>query len=122
MEEVEDIVEVAISGVLLERCLQFGKARNAVLVFDHGLAVEERRLGGQVRNRLGEVRKFFGPVETLARQQPDLAVIEPRLQPVAIELDFVHPARVAGWPILQGRQRGWDEVRQWRAVALGLGR
>jgi hypothetical protein len=52
-----------------------------------GLARPERRYG------LGDRRVFVRPVEPGARQQPDRAMVETCMQPVAVEFDFMQPDR-----------------------------
>ena len=92
MEKIEDVIDEALALPCLQRRLQLGKTRNAFLVLDHDLAVDQRRLRGQLGDGGGDVRKFFGPIETLAGEQTDLAVVEPSLDAITVELDLVHPA------------------------------
>src|SRR5262249_44757939 len=72
-----------------------------------------------------------GPIEALAREQLDLAMVEPGLDAVAVELDLVHPALPARRRRTQGGERRRHERGQARAVegfvsavlaALGLDR
>ena len=66
---------------------------------------------GSLAIAVGDGREFCRPVEALAREQLDLAVVEPRLQAVAVEFDLVHPvaARRApcrpAWPGTARRKR-----------------
>ena len=75
----------------LRSCCSNEKLRDAVGIFGHQFAVDQSRLGRQLGDRVGDAREFCGPVEALAGQQLDLAVVEPRLQAVAVELDLVDP-------------------------------
>ena len=59
---------------------------------------------------------LLGPIETLAREQTDLAVVEPGLDAIAVELDLVHPALAARRRRAQGGERRRHEIRQRRAV------
>ena len=48
--------------------------------------------------------ELFGPVQPLARVQRDLAVLDPQLHAVAVELDLVAPA-VANWAAARPRRK-----------------
>src|SRR6266481_7034357 len=92
MEKIEDIINKARALPCLQRCLQLGKTRNAFLVLDYDLAVDQRRMRRQLGNGGGDVRKFFAPFEALAGEQADIAVVEASLDAVTVELDLVRPA------------------------------
>src|SRR6516225_11411545 len=79
MEKIEDIVNEALALPCLQRGLQLGKIRNAFLVLDHDLAVDQRRMRGQLGNGGGDVGKFLAPIEALAGEQADIAMVEPSL-------------------------------------------
>src|SRR5262249_47289966 len=66
-----------------------------------------------------DIGKPRGPVEGLAGQQFDLAVVEPRLHAITVELDLMHPAGAAWHFIVQRPQRWRYEVGQ-RGVARAL--
>src|SRR5262249_36569222 len=85
MKKIEDVIDEAFALPLLERRLQLRKIGNSVFIFDDNLAIDERRACGKLGNRGCDVREFFGPVETLAGEQPHLAAVEPGLGAVAVE-------------------------------------
>src|SRR5262245_13201702 len=115
MDKIEDIIDKALALARLQRSLQLGKTRNAFLVLDHDLAVDQRRARRQPGNGGGDVWKFFAPIEALASEQADFAAVEPSLDAVAVELDLVRPARAARGRRAQGCKRRRHEVRQSRA-------
>jgi hypothetical protein len=78
-------------AAFLEILLQQREAGNAVAALGDDFAVDEGGLGAEPGDRVGDGRKFSGPVEPFARQQLDLAAIEPRLDAIAVELDLMDP-------------------------------
>ncbi|MHC2386025.1 hypothetical protein ACVIHB_000841 [Bradyrhizobium liaoningense] len=76
------------------------------------LAVDHRV--GQRSRFLGNGGELAGPVETLARLQRRLAVLDPELHPVAVELDLVAPALVGRRPLHQRTELRRDEIRHLR--------
>src|SRR4030088_1347239 len=95
MEQIEDVVEEALALSGFERRLQSRKYRNAARILDHHLAVDQRGAGRKLGGGHRDVGKFAGPVEALAGEQADVAAVEPGLDPIAVELDFMHPALAA---------------------------
>ena len=83
--------------------LQGGKARDALLVLDHDLAVDQRLLAAQTLEDLGEHAVAVGPVQARSGDQPHLAAIDARDRAIAVELDLVQPLLALGHP---GRLRG----------------
>src|SRR5215475_10605470 len=114
MKKIEYVVDEAFALPLFERRLQLRKTGSPVFILDHNFAVDQRRAGGKLGNRGRDVRKFFGPVETLAGEQTHLATVEPGLHAVAVVLDLVRPARATRRGRMQGGERRWHEIRQWR--------
>src|SRR5262249_53882313 len=120
VEEIEHVIDEAVALSRLERGLQRRKAGDPALVLDHDLAVEQRRVGGKRGDGMGDVGKFFVPMEALAGEQTGLAIVEPRLNAIAVELDLVDPAG-AGWRLgPQGGERRRHEFRQWRPARASL--
>jgi hypothetical protein len=76
------------------------------------LAVEIGPLRAEPRYGLGDGRIFMGPVEPGAREQPYGAMIEARMQAVAVELDFIEPMGLVGVPVDQLRELRPDPLRQ----------
>src|SRR5262245_56131427 len=120
MQQIEDIVDEAVTLSCLERRLKPRKAREAVLVLHYDLAVDQRPARGKLCDDSGDIGKFAGPVEAFAGEQADLAMVEPRLDAIAVELDLMDPAFAARRDRTQGRKGRRDEIRQWRPVRTGL--
>ena len=72
------------------------------VVLDHQLAVEQRGIGRQRCDRGRDRLEAMRPIQALAGQQAHLAVIEPRLDAIAVELDLVQPFGAAR----RGRRAG----------------
>src|SRR5262249_57582068 len=93
-----------------------GKTGDGFVGLDQERGVDERRARRQPGNGGGDVWKFFAPIEALAGEQADFAVVEPSLDAVAVKLDLVRPARPARGRRAQGCKRRRHEVRQSRAA------
>ena len=74
---------------------------------------------GSCASRVGDAGEPLGPVEALARQQLDLAVVDAHLDAVAVVFDLVHPVRARRRLLDGGGQHRLDELRQ--LLRLGLG-
>src|SRR5262249_16810787 len=120
MKQIEDVVDEGIALAGLERRLQPGETGNALVGLDHDLAVDQRRARRELGDRRRDIGEFARPLETLPRQQAHLAIIEPGLDAVAVELDLVHPACTLGRGRAQGGERRRHEVRQRGTVRPGL--
>src|SRR5438876_4499084 len=116
MQKVKDVIDEAFPLACLERRLQLGKARNARLGLDYHFAVDQRVARSELGDRGADVGEFFAPIETFAGEQADLAVIEPSLDAIAIELDLVHPPSATRRNLLQSGKRRRHELWQSRAV------
>src|SRR6185312_5918962 len=68
----------------------------------------------QRRRRFGKDAELARPVETLARAQGGLTVLDPKLQAIAVELHLVRPARA--------RRRALDQLAELRGNELGQAR
>src|SRR5438132_3630385 len=55
------------------------------------LAVDQRRVGRPLGERSRELGEFFGPIESVARQQMDLAVLDTGEETIAVIFDLVQP-------------------------------
>src|SRR6516225_7488149 len=120
MEKIEDVINEALALACLQRRLQRGKARNAVFFLDDDLAVNQRRARRKLGDGGGDVRKFFVPIEALAGEQADFAVVEPSLDAVTVELDLMRPAGAARRRRAQNGERRRYEIRQSRAARTPL--
>ena len=111
VEKVEEVVAEAVGAVGGQVRLQRGEVGGAAGAFDHELAVEDRGLGRQRRESAAEFRsEAAGPVLAAAGQELRLAAADLRLQPVAVELDLVHPAGAVRGLRLEGGERRRDEA------------
>ncbi len=112
IQKIEEIVAKAVAAAFAQVRLQTGEVRRAPLRLHDDLAIEKRGDDGQGLERLLEARKLRGPVESAAGLELGPTGVDAREQPVAVELDLMHPAvtrrRLA-------RERGklrLDELRQ----------
>src|SRR5262249_15890195 len=99
---------------LFECGLQAGETRYAARVLDDDLAVDQRASGRQLRYGACNIGKLARPVEPLAREQADFAVLQACLDSIAVELDLMHPAFAARRFLAQQGKRRRNEVRQSR--------
>src|ERR1700691_2899613 len=91
MKEIENVIGKAVLAAVLQIGLQQREAGNTLLILNDQFAIEQRRAGGQRSNRRGDVLKAVSPILAVAREQLNFAAIEPRLDPIAVEFDFVQP-------------------------------
>ena len=137
VEEVEQVVTEAVAAAGREVGLQRRKVRGAAGALDDQFAVEDRDLRRERGKRLGDRRaEAIGPVLAAAGQQLHVAAVDVRLQPVAVELDLVHPGVALRRLRFEGRERRRDEAGEgiarlagprlrscvWRFGARGLSR
>ena len=86
---------------------------DAALVLNHQLAVDQRGARGQVSKRLSNaVAELFRPIEPAAGPEPNLAVLDMRLEPIAVELDLMQPPVAGRRRLGQRRQHRLDEAGQ----------
>src|SRR5262249_44512189 len=121
MQQIKYVVDERVAVLRLQGLLQLREAGNAALVLDYDFAVDERGLRRQPANRGGDVRELVGPVEALAGEQADLAMIETRLDTVAVELDFVNPSRPGRRLGAQRGERRRHEIRKPRRAGPRVG-
>ncbi len=114
VEQIEGEAGELVSPAFGERVLKGGEARDPVRVLDHDLAVDQRVLTGERRERLGEQPVAVGPVLAGPGQQADRAGLEARERPVAVELDLVQPLVAFGHARARGRELGPHGLRQRR--------
>ena len=95
IEQIERVVDHPFVRLLRQSRLQSLKAARAVGFQHHGLAVEDRTFDGQPRRRLGDRGKAGRPIQLPTREQPCLAICHVAQQPIAVELDLVHPLGAA---------------------------
>ena len=106
-------------GLALRKCrLQGAKSGTPAPVERHGLAVDHAvRQGLRLLRDGGE---FLRPVQPLACAQHRLAVLDPQLQAIAVELDLVSPAGAGRRLLDQLGELRLDEARH-RPDFPGLG-
>ncbi len=114
IQQVEHVINEAIAA-FLQISLQQREAADAVVVFHHDFAVQKRGFRRQRSDRLSDRLETMRPVLLLARQQSHLAVIKPRLHPVAVKLDLMQPIRSAGHLVIERGQTERDEIGQFRS-------
>ena len=112
IKQIENPIDEAIAAALLQIVLQHRETRNALVVLDDQFTVEERRLRRKRGDRLGNTLEAMRPIELFAREQLDLAAIEPRFDAVAVEFDLVDPIRPAWRGVVQRRQTRRNEIGQ----------
>ena len=83
--------------------------RQAGLVHDDDLAVDDRRLHRQLGGRLDDRPVLVGPVEAAPCEGARLAALDQQLGAVAVIFDFVKPAVALGRRLDQRRQLKLDE-------------
>src|SRR5208337_3705824 len=117
VEEIEGVEDEAVRALLAEGPLEGGEVRRAGVVLDHDLAVDQRLAHGKplerLDHRLAELRR---PVEPAAREQREASLVDARLDPIAVELDFVQPAFAGGRRLDRRRQHRLDEAGQRRPL------
>jgi len=118
IQQVEDVVDEGVAPALLEGGLQLREIGNAALVLDHDFTVDHGGLGRQLGDCGRDVGKLTRPIEAFAGEQLHVAVIEPSLNAVTVELDLVDPAGAGRRRAPQRGQRRRHEVRQRRAAGF----
>jgi hypothetical protein len=109
VEQVEDVITHAISATGFQVSLQVAEVRDALLVFGHHLAVEQRRANLERLEPRRDRREALRPVEGLARQQADVAAVNAGLDTVAVEFELVDPLGAARRLIGEERETRLDE-------------
>ena len=110
VEEIECEENEIVGAAGRDPVLQIGKARRAVGGERDQLAVDDRGLDRQSRHRPRERRKFRGPVEPVAGDQPSLTLVDAGQQPIPVVFDLMQPLRALGRLVDQGRQLRHDAV------------
>src|SRR5580704_7220039 len=112
VQQIKNPVDKSILATVFQVGLQQRKTGNTVFALDHQFAVEQRRLCRKGGDRCGNAFEPMRPVQLLSREQTHLAVIEPRLDAVAVEFDFVNPARSVRGGAVQRGEAGRYEIRK----------
>lgn len=116
VEQVEQEVHqapVAPVVPLAERVLQGLEVGHAVSPDDDDLAVQHGFPGWQTGELIAHPCEPLGPVLAAAGQERHAAAAELRKHAVAVELHLVEPPFAGGRPRDQGRELGFDLVREW---------
>ena len=95
-----------------ERALQGRKARAPARIENADLAIEPGRTQSERGKIARDVRKARRPVESLARAEPDRALVDARHNAIAVVLDLVQPPVIGRRGIDQRRQFGFEMRRQ----------
>jgi hypothetical protein len=88
--EVQQVEHVEIQRAIRpsrQRRLQIGEAGDAICPQCHQFTFQHGGRHRQAGKCLGDVRQPIGPIQPLAREQPDPAMIERHDEPVAAALD-----------------------------------
>jgi hypothetical protein len=112
MEQIEQKEGERVGIAAIGRGLDQAEGVRSIRAHPAQLAVEtslRRRQGGQCR---GNRRVFVCPIEPSAGQQPNRPSIQPGMQAIAVELDFMQPLRPDGRFFDQLRKLRLDPVRQ----------
>ena len=91
-----------------DRRLQRRKIRDAVVIERSDLAVDQH-IGKRLRLP-GDGAELFGPVQSLAGVQRDIAILDPQLHAITVELDLVAPAVGIGRAFDRGTKLRRDEI------------
>jgi hypothetical protein len=94
----------------LQLVLKHREIGEATCRWDDHFAIDDGGARIALRGIRGDLAEAFGPVVAPARKNLDPAVLEMNLDAVAIELDFVNPARPIGDLIDRGCQGRFDEA------------
>src|SRR5262245_47439113 len=73
------------------------EVRNAGLVLDNGLTIDQSRFAGELAGSLDPPAIGSGPVPAMTRVGSDLATVDDDKGAVAIVLNLVNPALSGGW-------------------------
>ena len=106
-----------LGGLTLELVLQHREIGGAVGGRHDDLAVDDRRGRLDVPGVVGDLLEAVGPVVAAPGEDLDRLVGQVDLDPVAVELDFVDPARSGRHLVDRGRQGRLDEAGQRRLDA-----
>src|SRR5262249_25437482 len=112
IQQIEHIIDEAVGATVFQIGLQQRKTTDAAFVLDDDFAVEQGSLGRQRGDRFGNRREAVRPILLLARQQLHIAGIEPRLDPIAVELDLMQPIRPARSAVVERSERDRNETRR----------
>ncbi|MNX96670.1 hypothetical protein D3C86_1289970 [compost metagenome] len=93
-QQVESEIDQVARLALADRGLQGRKVRQGVAVQGAQLTVDHRV--GPMGGLGGQFGKALAPVQTLAGAQDGAPAARGELQPIAVKLDFMHPARRRG--------------------------
>ena len=87
----EEIEGVEHHRLVVSLAMQLVEIRYAVLVADHGFAIDDGRLSLEPAHRLNDPAKSVCPVCAPPREQANSLSLSPDDQPVAVMLDLVNP-------------------------------
>src|SRR5690348_7411823 len=90
-EEIEDEIDETRREMRVGCRLKLGKGGDAVRAHGAELAIEVKPTRLERRHGLGRRLVARGPVEAGPRQQLHPTVLEPRMEAIAVELDFMRP-------------------------------
>ena len=113
IEAIEGVIGEPVEASVAEVRLQKRKLGDAALVLDHQLAVDQGGAHGQIAQRCRNgVAEFIRPIEAAPSPERNLAVLDMRLKPIAVELDLMQPSVAGGRRLRQCRQHRLDKAGQ----------
>ena len=120
IKKVENEIDKPVHPVPSQIGIQRFKVWDALLVWDHHLAIEDRCLRGKPGKRLSQGPKTRRPIIASTRVERGGALLEVRLGSVAVILDFMEPIGAVGYPDCQPGQAGFYKAWKWRVSDRGL--
>ena len=111
MQKIEN-VETEIGAALRQRILQRAEIGVTVFIRDRDLAVEQRGIARQLRQRPDQRLKPLGPVEAVAGADDDVAAGDRYNRAVAVVFYLVEPAFARRRRIDEGCELRRDEGRE----------
>ena len=93
-KQVENVVHDVCRAGIVKRVLQSAKVWNTTSTLHHNFAIQPAGAETCFGQRRHQCRQFGRPVMAIAREAANRPPLHACEQPVAIKLDFVHPALV----------------------------
>jgi len=112
MQKIEQVKDKPRRAAGVRCGLQAAEGRNAVGADAAEFAVEIGLTRVERRHGFGDRGIFVRPVEPGAGEQGDRAMVEARMQPVAVEFDFMQPLVAFRRRVDQLRELRRDPLRQ----------
>src|ERR1035438_7034670 len=122
VQQIEGEVGEGFVGAFLKGGLQVRKAGRSVVGENDDFTVEDCGRGGNISHLFRDLLHAMSPVQTSASQKLYTRSVLPGLNAVAVELQFVEPARTARRTFGRERQFRCDEAWDPLSRRVGEGR